>query len=88
MHTRKIKLNKRGHPKTVTVEMTIDEAGAIAKTFGGMSPIAFCEKFPNLADSDVLEEVYGCLVGEVFNRYWDDGVNGWNRGTKPDHGGL
>lgn len=47
---------------TVTVEMTVKEALWIARIAGeqrGNSP---------------HHEIYSCLVGDVFNRFWDDGV--------------
>lgn len=49
-------------PVTVTIELTIQEAIWIAEKAGkqtGNSP---------------HHEIYDCLVGDVFNRYWDDGV--------------
>lgn len=52
-------------PATVTVEMTIEEAAWIAKTSGqqrGSSPHS---------------PIYHCLIGDVFNRYWHDGIDGY-----------
>ena len=50
-------------PKTVTVEMTLEEALWIAVVAGqqkGTSP---------------HNGLYDCLVCDVFNRYWEDGVD-------------
>jgi len=52
-----------GMPKSITVEMSIEEAVWIAIIAGkqrGESPHS---------------EIYGCLTGELFNRFWDDGVD-------------
>lgn len=70
-----------GKPAMVTVEMSISEAAAIAKVFGGLSPKSFSEKVPALTNGE-HSEVYGCLVGEVFNRFWDDGVDGFLSGDE------
>lgn len=86
MRIKSIKNNKKGHPKEITVVMSVDEAGAIAKTFGSYSPASFEEKFPNLVGTYVHAEIYDCLVGEFFNKTWDDGVNDWHRGVKPNRG--
>lgn len=79
METKNLTL-ANGKPSRVTVEMTIEEAAAIAKTFGGMSYTTFHQKFPGLGTE--FSEIYGCLVGEVFNRFWDDGVDGFLRGDE------
>jgi len=86
MRVKKIKFDKNGHPTSMSVKMSVDEAGVLAKVMGQHSPAKFAEKFPQV-DSSVLEEIYGCLVGEFFNHYWDDGVDDWLRGSKPNHGG-
>jgi hypothetical protein len=49
-------------PSRIVVELTIEEALWIAKTAGsqrGTSPHT---------------TIYSVLVGDVFNRYWEDGV--------------
>jgi hypothetical protein len=56
-------------PATVTVTMTIEEAvwmAAVAGRCYGDSP---------------HHTIYGCLVGNVINRYWDDGIDGALRDT-------
>ena len=50
-------------PETVTVKMTVKEALWLAIVAGeqrGVSPHS---------------GIYNCLTGDVFNRYWDDGVD-------------
>lgn len=56
-----------GDPARVTVEMTIEEAADLAKIMGGMAP--------DTGATRATSEVYNCLVGELFNRYWDDGLS-------------
>ncbi len=49
-------------PSRITVEMSLEEAIWIAKVAGkqrGVSP---------------HNEIYACLVGEMFNRFWDSGL--------------
>ena len=57
-------LNDDQCPSTVTVEMDIREAALMAKLFGQMRPT-----------ESQGATAYDCLVGDVFNRYWDDGVD-------------
>ena len=80
MHTTNITLEK-GLPTTLTVVMSVEEAAAISKTFGQMSPAGFAERFPSL-DRGTGGEIYSCLVGEVFNRFWEDGVDGFLNGDE------
>lgn len=50
-------------PEKISVSMDVEEALWIAKVSGeqrGDSP---------------HHGMYACLVGDVFNRYWEDGVN-------------
>lgn len=70
-----------GKPVRVVVEMEIGEAAAVAKAFGGMSYSDFEVKFPTLP-GETGSEIYGCLVGETFNRYWDAGVDGFLNGDE------
>lgn len=56
------------YPRTVTVEMSISDALVIAEIYGQMNGIAH-------QATGATGDVYDCLVGSVFNRYWDDGTN-------------
>jgi hypothetical protein len=85
MRIKSIKNNKKGNPKEITVVMSVDEAGVIAKTLGKVTPDSFEEAFPN-HDSDISSEIYYCLVGEFFNKTWDGGVDQWHQGLKPNYG--
>lgn len=50
-------------PSKVVVEMTIEEAVWIAEVAG------------STCNSETAESIYRALAGDVFNRYWDDGVD-------------
>lgn len=52
-------------PARIEVEMTLDEAWVIARMCGRLTGA-------NPATSEIYDE----LVGSVFNRFWDDGVDG------------
>lgn len=56
-------------PHNITVSMTVTEAAAIARVFGALNDYGL--RRLGLDDSGI----YDCLTGDVFNRYWDDGVN-------------
>lgn len=60
-------------PKTLVVEMTIEEAMVVTKWCGGLSPVTS-------PDYEATDGVYGALVGDVFNRYWEWGIDGAIRG--------
>lgn len=53
-------------PATVTVVMTVEEAAFFA-TVSGM--LRDCDKPDNFS-------AYDCLAEDVFDRYWDNGVDG------------
>ncbi len=57
-------------PSEITVTMSLAEAYAIAKVFGGFSDVEYDKRELPVTD------IYGPLTGDVFNRYWDDGVDG------------
>lgn len=69
---------KNGNPSVVTVEMTIKEAAFLAKTLGKQNGLMKQEIYPGYEDEE--HTAYDCLVGDVFNRYWDSGVDGYVRG--------
>lgn len=63
MQLKELSLDKDENLETVTVTMTIQEALWIARVSGqqkGESPHS---------------GIFDCLVGAVFDRFWDDGVN-------------
>lgn len=56
-------------PLEITVTMSLVEAVVICKVFGGFSEAEFEKrKLPPI-------DIYNDLSGDVFNRYWDDGVD-------------
>lgn len=60
-------------PAEITVTMTLEEAVAIAHVFGD-----FTDK--DLEDKGLPQtDIYSALTGDVFNRYWDDGLDGARR---------
>jgi len=52
-------------PKEITVTMTLAEAVWIAKA-AGKQP---CGNQPT-------KDIWDALIGDVFNRYWDEGIDG------------
>jgi hypothetical protein len=69
---RTIHLDDKERPSSVVAEMTIEEAAQIAKWAGSLSP--------DTGMTGETSELYGSLVGSVFNRFWSDGVDGYRRG--------
>jgi len=63
-------------PKDITVTMTIQEAAAVATIVGALSPRT-CDEMgiPPAPSGDMgPHTVYDALIGDVINRYWEDGV--------------
>jgi hypothetical protein len=61
-------------PSEVTVTMSITEAAQIACLFGEMSDKAMADRgWPTT-------HIYTDLTANVFNRYWEDGLEGSMRG--------
>lgn len=61
-------------PSEVTVTMSITEAAQIACIFGEMSDKSLTDRgWP-------LTSIYRDLTSNVFNRYWEDGLEGSMRG--------
>lgn len=82
MNIKSYKFKKDGNPKKVVVEMTTDEAAFIAKMIGAMNYHKAEEVIAGAGDNDLHGEIYGCLVGELFNRYYSNGVEGYIAGDK------
>lgn len=77
MKIRKIELND-GQPTKVTAELTVVEAAYLARITGKQNGITAAEFMAG--GSDANTEIYSCLTGELFNRFYDDGVDGYLRG--------
>lgn len=73
MKLRSIDIGDDENPQSVTVTMTTREAAFIAKAFGKYSPKTAGEFLPGF--DQVPGAVYACLVGDLFNRFWDNGVD-------------
>lgn len=57
-------------PSEITVTMTREEAASIAKVFGEFNDLELRKRgLPRT-------EIYSVLTADVFNRYWDNGVDG------------
>jgi hypothetical protein len=69
MEVNQIKLMD-GLPSEVTVTMSMAEAAAIAEVFGAMNGYAH----QKLGIGGIYPGPYDALVGELINRYWDDGL--------------
>lgn len=74
MKIRQITLNQDEIPAKVTVTMTLAEAVFINKVLGKMTGHDASAVMPN---GDVIEhEIYTCLASGLFDRYWEDGIDG------------
>lgn len=65
-------------PTQVTVRMTLAEAVYVTKVLGAMNGIQAEQVMPGGAHAS--NEIYSCLTGELFNRFWEDGVDDALRG--------
>ena len=75
MKLRTIEYDDSENPSVVTVDMTIQDAAFVAKITGGMSANAANAVIRDGALS--ASSIYDCLVGLVFNPYWDEGIDGY-----------
>jgi hypothetical protein len=75
-----ISFNDDENPKEILVRLTIEEAGYLGRLTGTQSD----NSAEAIMQGGTLlnSEVYHCLSGNVFNRYWEDGLNDYfkNRG--------
>lgn len=70
--------DEAANPDRITVEMTRDEGLLVAKVLGTMTGT---DQNAVMSGGDGIgTDIYACLVGDVFNRYWEDGVNDALRG--------
>ncbi|MDI5965699.1 hypothetical protein [Streptantibioticus silvisoli] len=73
MRIKQIELDDEGMPEAVLVRMTHDEALYLALLTGKQTGATSAQIIPGGAARN--SEVYEALTGELFNRYYDDGVN-------------
>lgn len=63
-------------PNEITVTMSLMEAAVIGKVFGGFNAHDYEKReIPEI-------DAYNDLCGNVFNRYWEDGLDGAMRELK------
>lgn len=72
MKLRSIRFDADENPSIVLAELTIEEAAFIAKFTGGLTG----EQTDAImrGSQQAKSDIYGCLIGGVFNRFWDDGL--------------
>lgn len=73
MQIKTIEFDDAEVPQTITVTMSLGEAAFLARFAGDISPIDEAKQFGT--DGYVHASIYDALVGGLFNRFWDDGVN-------------
>lgn len=73
MKLRQINLSAEETPESILVEMTTAEAVFAAKLIGRMNDFDMDEV---MHDGHLLGgEIYGCLTGAFFNKFWHSGVD-------------
>ena len=65
MKIKNIKFSKKVNLKNITVIMSIEEAAWFAKVIGNITSV----------NSKIHNEMYRCLVSELFNKHYYDGVD-------------
>lgn len=66
-----IELDDEGAPETVTIKLTVQQLAEVAKVLGKMSPAT--------GSTEGTSAFYDCAVSELFNYYWEDGLNSYMR---------
>jgi hypothetical protein len=74
MRVKTIKFSDAG-PASITLELSIEEAAALTKVFGKMA---------DKETPPALRELYSKMTGVVFNRHWDNGVDGYFNGDRAE----
>lgn len=72
---RQIEFDDAGNPIRITVDMTIDQAGDVASVLGRL-------RSTDDGWTERTREVWSALSSQVFNRLWEDGLNGWQAGSE------
>ncbi|ANA86270.1 hypothetical protein SEA_LOZINAK_113 [Gordonia phage Lozinak] len=78
MRVRSIELAENGFPEQVTVVMSRSEAEWITLVLGSLTGEQEEAIKPGYREQS--GEIYNALVGELFNRFWEDGINDAVRG--------
>lgn len=58
-----------GSPVSLTITMSVEQAALIAKWVGRFSPKTAGANYPHTS------ELWDCLAGEFFNRFYEAGVD-------------
>ena len=61
-----------GKPTKIVAELSVEQAAQIAKWTGSLAPAT--------GGTAETGELYEALTGDLFNRFWSDGVDGYLRG--------
>lgn len=69
-----------GSPDAITVTMSVAEAAFITTLLGRMNDLEQDNVIAGGAHAG--RGIYDCLTGDLFNRYWDDGVDGYLSGDR------
>ncbi|MFF1701225.1 hypothetical protein [Streptomyces sp. NPDC058252] len=78
MDIKVLELDEAGNPEFITVRMTVLEAAFMAEVTGKQSSNDAEQVFAG--GSAPSHSIYDALVGSVFNRFWDGGVDDYLRG--------
>lgn len=73
MNVKQINLDDDGVPESVFVRLSRDEALYLAKLTGGQNGVS--AEAVLAGGAGLNAEVYASLTGELFNRFYEDGVN-------------
>lgn len=74
MKVRQIVLDEDGEPTAVLVAMSVKEAALIARMTGQHSPSTMTDAL-GYGWFEVSSSIFDGLTGELFNRFWDAGVD-------------
>ena len=72
MNVKQIDLNDQGSVESIVVRMSLDEALYLAKLTGGQNGVS--AEAVLTGGAGLNAEVYASLTGELFNRFYEDGV--------------
>ena len=75
MKITQINLDDEGVPSDVTVKLSLDQAALIARVFGSYCGNSYKSTGDMSRWSVAGSDLYSGLVSDLFNRFWDDGVN-------------
>lgn len=80
MKLHKIEFDNYPNPETIEVSMSIREAAFITEVIGKLNDPQANEIMSDGAD--LMFKIYYCLTGNVFNRYWEEGIDGYLKGKE------